>query len=594
MRRAYAAVSVTIMATAPVSVPLAGPEWALQREFARLLVLAVLLPAVILSALFTWRDAASRRARIGESLVSTTRANALELDDFLRTHRAAVEVLAERRSREGTLADRERWIADLSRLRRHYPALLTMLVADAGGEVLVSVPPPRRPVPGVRSVADRSYFTEPRRTGRGHVSGVFRGRVQGDDILVAISAPLTLHQRFAGVVEASIRVDAFARLRGQRLFDRGYESLLLDRSRKVIHASNGLPYKALDVVNLEGAGHRQVAAASGMPGPRLLRGVLRDGGDAYAMTVPLEAGWDLVLMVPTRILDQELRRNALGVFGLLALVAAGVLVIGWRQMARLNDSLHLLLERLHRFALDEAPPPIAPASMPRELAPLVEAMNQLQTRLGAAYSETSRSLEEQRRLRESLEDAVGAREREIAQRTVQLRNAVAELDRLSRTDALTGCLNYRGFRELAESLCSSARAAGEPLSVLALDVDHFKAYNDHYGHQQGDTALQRLAGAVRSALYHHEDVMARPGGEEFVVFLPETTLEQGVQVAERVRASVAGADIVHAGSPVGALTVSIGIACLEPGDDGKPGPMLARADEALYRAKRDGRNRHSR
>lgn len=582
------------MATAPVSAPVAGPEWALQREFARLLVLAVLLPAMILSALFIWRDAASRRTRVGESLVSTTKANALEVDDFLRTHRAAVEVVAERRSREGSLADRERWIADLSRLRRHYPALLTMLVADAGGGVLVSVPLSRRPVPGVHSVADRAYFTEPRRTGRGHVSGVFRGRVQGDDILVAISAPLTLRQRFAGVVEASIHVDAFARLRGQRLLDRGYESLLLDRSRKVIHASNGLPYKALDVVNLEGAGRRQVAAALGMHGPRLLRGVLRDGGDAYAMTVPLEVGWDLVLMEPTRILDRELRRNALGVFGLLALVAAGVLMIGWRQMARLNDSLHLLLERLHRFALDEAPPPIVPASMPTELVPLVEAMNQLQTRLGAAYSETSRSLEEQRRLRESLEDAVGAREREIAQRTVQLRNAVAELDRLSRTDALTGCLNYRGFREIAENLCSRAHAAGQPLSVLALDVDHFKAYNDHYGHQQGDTALQRLAGAVRSALYHHEDIMARPGGEEFVVFLPGTTLEQGVQVAERVRASVAGADIVHAGSPVGALTVSIGIACLEPGDGGEPGPMLARADEALYRAKRDGRNRHSR
>ena len=94
--------------------------------------------------------------------------------------------------------------------------------------------------------------------------------------------------------------------------------------------------------------------------------------------------------------------------------------------------------------------------MPQELAPLADAMNQLSDRMADAYRATSRSLEEQRRLRASLEQVVDAREREIAQRTAELRNAVAELDRLSRTDALTGCLNYRGFREVATS-CGATR-----------------------------------------------------------------------------------------------------------------------------------------
>ncbi|HZV22857.1 MAG TPA: GGDEF domain-containing protein, partial [Luteimonas sp.] len=196
-------------------------------------------------------------------------------------------------------------------------------------------------------------------------------------------------------------------------------------------------------------------------------------------------------------------------------------------------------------------------------------------------------------LRESLEHVVDAREREIAQRTQELRGAVAELDRLSRTDALTGCLNYRGFREVAMVLWQEARASGSPLAALALDIDYFKAYNDRYGHPRGDTALKRFAGAVRSALYHREDIVVRPGGEEFIVFLPDTTLEQALHVAERIVISVQHADIAHADSPVGVLTVSIGVACRLEDDGQDPEVMLSRADAALYRAKNAGRNRVS-
>lgn len=277
--------------------------------------------------------------------------------------------------------------------------------------------------------------------------------------------------------------------------------------------------------------------------------------------------------------------------GLIAVVAAAVLVIAWWQMRRLAVSVQRLLGRMQRFALDHAPAPIEPESMPQELAPLAEAMNQLSERLGEAYRATNRSLEEQRRLRQSLEQVVGAREREIAQRTQELRNAVSELDRLSRTDALTGCLNYRGFREVAASLWQDARASGRPLSALALDIDYFKAYNDRYGHPHGDAALKRFAGAVRSALYHREDVVVRPGGEEFIVFLPDTTLEQAHGVGERIVASVRNADIAHGGSPLGVLTVSVGVASIQPGDGDDPEIMLGRADAALYRAKAAGRNR---
>ena len=309
--------------------------------------------------------------------------------------------------------------------------------------------------------------------------------------------------------------------------------------------------------------------------------------------MPLESGWRLLVLMPKATLDAELFRTIATMLILLIAVATAVLGIAYWQMRRLSLSVHRLLVQMQRFALEHASTPISAESMPQELAPLADAMNQLSERMADAYRATSRSLEEQRRLRASLEQVVDAREREIAQRTAELRNVVAELDRLSRTDALTGCLNYRGFREVAQQLWRDTHAKGGMLSALALDIDHFKSYNDRYGHPRGDGALKRFAGAVRSALYHREDVVVRPGGEEFIVFLPDTTLEQAIRVGERIVASVLHADIAHQGSPMGVLTVSIGVATSLPDDGDDPEVMLARADAALYRAKHAGRNRVS-
>lgn len=583
-----------LMAAAePSGIQRTGPDWALRREFARLLVLAVILPALTLSALFTWRDAISRRDRAGERLQSVAESTARDLDDFLRAHRAAVAELAERRSGENNIADRARWTSDLRRLRRHYPAFRALLVTDAKGGMALRDPPAPASIANLQ-LGDRAYFTEPKRTREPYVSDALRGRVH-NDALVALSAPLYEDGRFAGVIEASIMVDTFAGLRGQWLRERGYEALLLDRSGSVVHASAGLPYAPLDPIGDDAPAQqlRRIAMQPQSPALQRAQGVLRDGGDAYAVAVPLDVGWRLLLLQPKHSLDLELLRNVLALLLLLLLVAAGVFTIAWWQMRRLTGSVRELLERMQRFALDQDSPRIPSESMPRELAPLADAMNQLTSRLGHAYRETSHSLDEQRRLRRSLEQVVGAREREIAQRTQELRTAVSELDRLSRTDALTGCLNYRGFREVAALLWHEARSTDRPLSALALDIDHFKSYNDRYGHQRGDNALKRFAGAVRSALYHREDVVVRPGGEEFIVFLPDTTLEQARGVAERICTSVIHADIAHAGSPIGVVTVSIGVATIEPDDGDDPEVMLGRADAALYRAKNAGRNRIS-
>ncbi|MCC8364139.1 sensor domain-containing diguanylate cyclase [Lysobacter sp. A6] len=580
-------------AAVPIGIRSAGPDWALRRDFARLLVVAVVLPALILCALLAWSQSAKQRTDAATQLRSAAEISARGFDEFLQVHGAATRVLAARRGAEamedrGAFADRASWTGDLRRLRDQYPSFATMRVLDAQGRVIAAEPADRT------GVSPGPCFDLVARDDAPASSDVYRA-APNQPPLACVASPIRVNERFAGIVEGAMRVEAFAGARVAWLRTHGYEAVLVDRLGQVAYASSGLPFQAMDRLDATGGGKALGAVAPGAPeaGWQRVDGVLHDDADAYAIAMGLDSGWRLLVLMPKETLDAQLFRTIATMLGLLVAVAAGVLGIAWWQMRRLSMSVHKLLVQMQRFALEHASSPIEPKSMPQELAPLADAMNSLSDRMADAYRATSRSLEEQRRLRASLEQVVDAREREIAQRTAELRNVVAELDRLSRTDALTGCLNYRGFREAANQLWREARDNGTMLSALALDIDHFKAYNDRYGHPRGDNALKRFAGAVRSALYHRDDVIVRPGGEEFIVFLPDTTLEQAVRVGERICASVLHADIAHAGSPVGVLTVSIGVATNLPEDGDDPEVMLARADAALYRAKHQGRNRVS-
>jgi diguanylate cyclase (GGDEF)-like protein len=255
----------------------------------------------------------------------------------------------------------------------------------------------------------------------------------------------------------------------------------------------------------------------------------------------------------------------------------GILFALWRMRRLLVSSMGRLLASLHGYALGGTMDPGQLSRMPEELQPLAGGIGDLAARMNAAYGELRWVLDE--------------REHVVAERTESLREAVAKLDRLSRTDALTGCLNYRGFQEESLRLWRAAADAGEPFAVLAIDIDHFKAYNDHYGHLHGDGALKRFAGAIRSALLHPDDVLARQGGEEFAVLLPGATEMQARLAAARIRQRLREADIAHAGSPKQRMTASIGIAAMAAGEPVPLGTLLTGADAALYRAKDGGRDR---
>jgi diguanylate cyclase (GGDEF)-like protein len=171
---------------------------------------------------------------------------------------------------------------------------------------------------------------------------------------------------------------------------------------------------------------------------------------------------------------------------------------------------------------------------------------------------------------------------------VEARNIIE----LARHDALTGTKNRRVFDEHLAQVWHTAAVEQRPVAVLLIDVDHFKAYNDSYGHVAGDKALQAVARTVQSFARRSPDVVARYGGEEFAAVLYDTPPAQALGIAEQMRRAVASLAIEHRDSAAAtAVTISIGIAAIHPQANRDSRGAVQLADEALYRAKQQGRNR---
>ena len=207
----------------------------------------------------------------------------------------------------------------------------------------------------------------------------------------------------------------------------------------------------------------------------------------------------------------------------------------------------------------------------------------------------SRRLREELRTREQLGreiQAANARlEDKVRQRTAELQEANRRLSTLSTTDSLTGLANRRKFDEVWHTEWQRSVRKGMPLAVIMLDVDFFKRYNDHCGHQAGDACLQQVAHILAAGVQRAGELVARYGGEEFVLVLPGARLGDAQASAERIRAAVQAAAIAHPASPLGpCVTVSVGFAADTPRLGEDPEQLLRAADAALYQAKAQGRN----
>jgi two-component system cell cycle response regulator len=189
------------------------------------------------------------------------------------------------------------------------------------------------------------------------------------------------------------------------------------------------------------------------------------------------------------------------------------------------------------------------------------------------------------RARIAVGNRIGCLHQALADKLCKLEEATESISRLARTDDLTGLHNRRSFNEIFALSLSSVRRHGQPLSLISIDLDHFKAVNDNFGHSAGDQVLKDFS-ELLVKMVREEDVAARWGGEEFIILLSHTASEAATALAERIRCSFEQAP---GRSSTLAMTASFGVAQLQDGES--ENDLIKRADDALYRAKRAGRNR---
>ena len=547
--------------------------WSLRRRLALGLAMAALLPAILFSVALLVSQWRRDHQNLSDSLDASARLNAGLIDDFLESQQAAVRLLAE------SIADNpDTGGVRLANVLKAYPAMIRILWVDAKGSVVVAQDARGRQMLQIPHIGEgEAWFIAARTRYQPFITNVYRRIAYGDEVVVGVSAPILRGSEFKGALLAAIPAESLMRQSAESAARSQWELLLVDRENRVTFASRGLRFHALENAGTVGASLARVATAMDQPAREVeLTGLLKSGASAYVKAVRMRNGWVLALVAPRQQMLAPLLPRILLLLGLLTvtmLCVVGMLGLQWRTLKR---SIDALLQGLRGYVLGGRMDARKMGRLPGELEPLAQGIEELGARMNAAYAQ--------------VQQVLGEREQVIAERTESLNLAVTELSLQSRTDALTGTLNYRGFREACDRVWADPDS--QPLAVLALDIDHFKRYNDLYGHAEGDVALRRFAGAVRSALFRSGDVLARPGGEEFTVLMPDCSLRQAMQAANRVCARVREADISHDDTPSGRLTVSIGVAAREPGD-ADVDALLKRADDALYRAKSGGRDRAS-
>lgn len=352
----------------------------------------------------------------------------------------------------------------------------------------------------------------------------------------------------------------------------GIDALILDRQGRVLYP------EAMKVAQTRGEAVLPTRLINGR-----IEGALRfgDGKDYLTSEAPLlartnaELGWRIVARQPMDMAMRpvrELRRDLV----LLGLMVAAVLMLATLLLARrISRPVEQLAGIAGRVEAERRIPAFPDKPAARELAQLSDAMRSMATSL----LDTEQQLQKTNATLEA----------QVQQRTAELQTANAALEHLATRDPLTGLHNRRSLdARLAEAQALDRRyggASGRVHGLLLIDVDHFKRVNDVHGHPAGDAVLRQLAQMLQASV-RISDVAARFGGEEFAVLLPELAGPlEAVMTADKIRAAVEAATF----PAVGKLTISVGVSLASPEDE-YVGPLIARADAALYEAKRGGRN----
>ena len=519
------------------------------------LILLALLPTVLLA---WWYAAASREEVVSRAADRLAQGASLGSGLYNQMLLAVERSLALEPTKVVLAAvDQDTCMHLLRREVDSHPFIASSLLAGRDGRVICTSLGRGRGV----DLSDRPYFQRAREQDALSVGEPVLARTS-PVLVLPVARRLSPAAALPGpgdepvIVAAALDLDGLARRLGETLTDplslpdQSLSVLVIDRDHRIVAAWPDQERKGQTIpLRLDRDGRATVNAVGEEGAPGLIAGLspLLSGGIRIVLTERYEE--------VTKPADARFR-DVLAVMVGVALLGAGMSVFAARRIVVLPL---LALAR----AAEEVEEGGRPTALPR----------------GPLFGEL-----------ETLRRAFCSMVEEILRREASLSEINRRLVDLAERDPLTGIANRRAFDAALAQAWERGRVTGEPVGVLIVDVDHFKGFNDTYGHLEGDRCLVRVANALASVSLRPNDLVARLGGEEFAILLPGADAEGAGKVGERVRAAVSDLMILHERSPHGIVTVSVGAAAAVPTSLGDAKALLAAADRAAYAAKAGGRN----
>lgn len=411
------------------------------------------------------------------------------------------------------------------------------------------------------NLADRDYFNKAQQTRNFVFSDYLIGKTNGRPMMMAAYPVSAINPEEDAVAVAGINIDWLSKIMANLSAKPGISALLIDSTGMVIATApnqagaigrkldnepllSAITYKALSSNSDTGSisftatdGNKQAVSFARIPGTQARLIVSVDEAQV------------------TAVINREIQTAYLQLGFVCLLVLLGAL-IGAEKL--IIDPIKMMTGMAKRFGEGDWSVRVSRDHLPSEFVPLARAFNAMAAQLSQ-------------------------REREL----------VATNDRLTvmaSIDMLTGLANRRGFQSRLDFEWMKAQQHGSELSLLMIDVDHFKLYNDSYGHPEGDACLTRIGETLAGIAAETMGFAGRYGGEEFCLLLPNTGVEKALEIGEIVRATVEGLALPHMTSSYGIVTASVGVAGTLPNDAQAPSDLIEAADAALYAAKHRGRN----
>lgn len=454
----------------------------------------------------------------------------------------------------------------ISKVHQLYPGFLTMLIANQAGNIVNTSPDTLLTTlaKDAANVADRAYFRQAFFQQSLHVSPVFRGRAFGADPIIAISAPVydQSHDKPIGIVEGSINLNIFAQINPYMVENRDISVILTDESDHVIYADDKLALSTFSKFNFsfeqEKLTHKLMVIDS--PAVSKTRYLYR--------SIALNNGWKVFALIEHDQILELIERQYLTVFMSLTLIFIFVIILAHQFSNTLNRPLAFALNELAHGDVSEGYKPI-PYDAPTEFLTLYQQLQQAKEKL----------LKQQFVLADKVE-----------KRTRELNKANKALKELANKDRLTGLYNRRYLETKFCELQAVLSRNNANMMVAMLDLDHFKKLNDEFGHLMGDRCLEYVGELMRCKFDRRSDIVARFGGEEFVIVAQYDEHQGVLQKLEELREELSLHCFPYDIHDYIGVTISVGVVTATAEYSENIDDWIRLADEQLYQAKDKGRN----